>query len=121
MRKFQSITFKTELNNLPLCSYDSEQIQHLLVQLFTNSAEAKKDATITIKSFVKNNSIKIVVEDNGPGIPADLKNDLFNLFKAGKSSYGLFLCRSILDRHRGAIEFIEQPVGTAFEITLPLN
>ncbi|MFO7526949.1 MAG: HAMP domain-containing sensor histidine kinase [Ignavibacteriaceae bacterium] len=121
MKKFQAITFNTELNNLPLCNYDSEQIQHLLVHLFTNSATARKDATITIKAFVKNNSILIMVEDNGPGIPADMRKNLFNLFSVGKTSYGLFLCKSIVERHRGTIHLIEKPSGTSFEITLPLN
>lgn len=121
MKKFQSITFNTELNNLPLCNYDSEQIQHLLVHLFTNSATARKDATITIKAFVKSNSILIMVEDNGPGIPADMRKNLFNLFSVGKTSYGLFLCKSIVERHRGTIQLIEKSSGTTFEITLPLN
>lgn len=121
MKKFQSITFNTELNNLPLCSYDSEQIQHLLVHLFTNSAEARKDATITIKSFVKNNMINILVEDNGPGIATELKGNIFNLFSFGKTSYGLFLCKSIVDRHRGTIKLLDKPVGTSFEISLPIN
>lgn len=121
MKKFQSITFNTELNNLPLCNYDSEQIQHLLVHLFTNSATARKDATITIKAFVKSNSILIIVEDNGPGIPADMRKNLFNLFSVGKTSYGLFLCKSIVERHRGTIQLIEKTSGTTFEITLPLN
>lgn len=120
MKRFQHITFKTELNNLPLCSYDSEQIQHLLVHLFTNSSNAKKDATITIKSFPKNNFIHLLVEDDGPGIPEEIRKNIFNLFNLGKASYGLFLCKSIVDRHRGTIQLIDKPVGTSFEITLPL-
>ncbi len=51
MKKFAGIVFKTEFNSIPLCSYDSEQIQHLLVNLFTNSAEAKKDATYYHKNY----------------------------------------------------------------------
>ena len=121
MKKFQSITFKTELNNLPLCNYDSEQIQHLLVHILTNSAEAKNDATLIIKSFVKDNSINIIVEDDGPGIPIELRKNLFDLFGAGKTSYGLFLCKSIVDRHRGTIQLIEKPAGTSFVIKLPLS
>lgn len=121
MKKFHAITFNTELNNLPLCNYDSEQIQHLLVQLFNNSANAKKDATITIKAFEKDNSIKIIVEDDGPGIPNELRKNLFNLFGTGKASYGLFLCKSIVERHRGTIVLSDKSPGAAFEISLPLN
>lgn len=35
MKKFQLATFHTELTNIPACSFDSEQIQHVLVHLFT--------------------------------------------------------------------------------------
>jgi signal transduction histidine kinase len=61
------------------------------------------------------------VEDDGPGIPEELRKDLFSLFSAGRTKYGLFLSKSIVDRHRGTIQLIEKPVGTSFEITLPLN
>jgi K+-sensing histidine kinase KdpD len=67
MKKYQFATFKTQLNNLPFCNYDSEQIQHLLVHLFTNSVNAKKDVTINIQSLSDEKFVKIIVEDNGPG------------------------------------------------------
>lgn len=121
MKKFYGLTFKTELNNLPLCDYDSEQIQHLLVQLFTNSAEAKKDAVITIRSSTDDGNIKVLVQDDGPGVPKDLKENLFTSFSADKGGYGLFLCKSIIDRHRGEIKLLESDQGTSIEFSIPLN
>lgn len=121
IKKYQFATFKTQLNNLPLCSYDSEQIQHLLVHLFTNSVNAKKDATINIHSFADEKIIKVVIEDNGPGIPDDMKKDLLTSYTPRKNSYGLFLCKSIIDRHNGDIKFVNSEIGTKIEFSIPIS
>lgn len=121
MKKYQFATFKTQLNNLPLCNYDSEQIQHLLVHLFTNSVNAKKDATINIQSSSDEKFIHIIIEDNGPGISEDIKKELFSTYTPKKNSYGLFLCKSIVDRHNGEIRLLDSKVGTKMEILLPIN
>jgi len=121
MKKFHQVVFKTQLNTIPLCNYDSEQIQHLLVHLFTNSVNAKKDATIEITSKSAEGKIILVVEDNGPGIPAEIKKDLFKSYTPKKNNYGLFLCKSIVDRHNGDIRLLETKSGTAIEITIPIE
>ena len=73
LKKFSSVTFKTELNPLPLCDFDPEQIQHLLVHLITNAVDAHKDATITIRSFAANKSNSVEIQDDGPGFRKGLK------------------------------------------------
>jgi signal transduction histidine kinase len=121
MKKYQFATFKTQLNNLPLCNYDSEQIQHLLVHLFTNSVNAKKDTTINIQSSSDDKFIHIIIEDNGPGISEEIKKELFTTYTPKKNSYGLFLCKSIIDRHNGEIRLLDSKVGTKMEVLLPIN
>ena len=121
MKKYQFATFKTQLNSLPLCNYDSEQVQHLLVHLFTNSVNAKKDATINIQSSSDDKFVHIIIEDNGPGISDDIKKELFSTYSPKKNSYGLFLCKSIIDRHNGEIRLLDSKVGAKMEILLPIN
>jgi len=121
IKKYQFATFKTQLNNLPLCSYDSEQIQHLLVHLFTNSVNAKKDVTIVIQSSADEKFINVVIEDNGPGIPEEIKKELLTSYTPRKSSYGLFLCKSIIDKHNGDIKFMDSIIGTTIEFSIPIN
>ncbi len=120
MKKFQYATFKLQLNPIPICNYDSEQIQHLLVHLFTNSINAKKDATIEIISKALDDKIILIVGDNGPGIPAEIRKDLFRSYTPKKNNYGLFLCKSIVDRHNGEIKLLDTNTGTSIEITLPV-
>ena len=120
MKKFNKIIFKTEFNAIPPCNYDSEQIQHLLVQLFTNSADAKPNATILIRSFFENSKIHIVVEDDGPGFPAGNKNSFLELPSSNRVGYGLFLCKSIIDRHNGQIKILDKKKGAAIQVSLPV-
>ncbi len=121
MKKFNLITFKTELNKLPSYKYDSEQIQHLFVHIFTNSAEAKRDAQISIKSHSNDDVITLEIADDGPGFPTEIKEKPFSSSTGKKSGYGLFLCKSIVDRHNGNMEIINSEVGAKIKITFPVN
>ena len=120
MKKFYRIIFKPEFDTIPLCIYDSEQIQHLLVHLFNNSAEARSDAVITIRTSYKDNNVTVEVEDNGPGFPPEIENPFFEVIAAGKTSYGLFLCKSIIDRHNGQIEILRRNPNPIIRFSLPV-
>ncbi len=120
MKQFMKVVFNTEFQSLPVCKYDSEQIQHLLVQLLNNSAKAKEDATITIRTFSDKKNIYVEVEDNGPGFPRDMKNPFYDVLTSNKSSYGLFLCRSIIERHNGKIKILPKSNGASIQFSLPV-
>jgi len=120
MKKFYKIIFKTEFGSLPLCKYDTEQIQHLLVNLYNNAVEARPDATIITRSYFYDNQIFVEVEDNGPGFPADIVNPFNEVVAAKKTSYGLYLCKSIIDRHNGQIKILEREKGVKIQFSLPV-
>ncbi len=120
MKKFYKIFFKTEFNAIPLCNYDSEQIQHLLVHLFNNAAEARNDATLTVRSFYRDNFIYVEVEDNGPGFPDEIENPFYEVIAAGRTSYGLYLCKSIIDRHNGQIKILKRSPSAIIQFSLPV-
>lgn len=119
-KKYYKVVFKTELNAIPLCNYDSEQIQHLLVHLFNNAVEARKDVSIVIRSFYKDNFVHIEVEDNGPGFPTEIENPFYDVIAAGKTSYGLYLCKSIIDRHNGHINILQRRPSAIIQFSLPV-
>lgn len=120
IKKFEKITFKTELNAIPVCHYDSEQVQHLIVNLITNSINNKEDCKITIRTKHENDFILIEVEDNGHGIDSSLHNILFDTPSDKKKGYGLFMCKNIVDLHNGTIEHFNIKNGTLFKIKLPV-
>jgi K+-sensing histidine kinase KdpD len=121
MKKFSKALFKTEFNTIPLCKYDSEQIQHLLVHLYNNSVEAREDATIKSKCYFNNNFVFVEVEDNGPGFPTGTIDPFYEVISAGKTSYGLYLCKSIIDRHNGQIKILKNKPGAIVQFSLPVN
>jgi signal transduction histidine kinase len=120
MKKFSKINFHSEFNTIPLCNYDSEQIQNLLVHIFSNSAEARNDASIMIRTYNKDNKIFVEIEDDGPGIPKEILSSLFDLPAKNRTGYGLFLSKSIIDRHKGEIQLMNNKKGTAIRFTLPV-
>ncbi|MCZ7610740.1 MAG: HAMP domain-containing histidine kinase [Ignavibacterium sp.] len=81
----------------------------------------KKDATINVQSNADDKFIYIQVEDNGPGIPEEIRKNLFQSFAPKDNSYGLFLCKNIVDRHKGKIKLVDSMIGTKLEISLPVT
>lgn len=121
IKTINKITFKTEFNNLPIIKYDSEQVQQLLVHLFTNTAEAKEDATLNIQTFGEKNKVVVVCHDDGPGISKKIVDKIFNPPSPEKPGYGLFLCKSIVDRHDGEIQIAPSEKGIKIIFKLPVS
>jgi signal transduction histidine kinase len=68
--------------------------------------------------------VVVDVADNGPGVPAELSDRIFNPFfttKAKGSGLGLAIVRKIVDAHDGRIDLNSSPeTGTRFRVTLPV-
>ncbi|WP_085904844.1 two-component system sensor histidine kinase NtrB [Kiloniella majae] len=65
----------------------------------------------------------VTIEDNGPGIPGDLHEHLFDPFvstKAGGKGLGLALVSKVIEEHGGVIELESMPRATKFSVSLPL-
>jgi len=66
----------------------------------------------------------ISISDNGPGIPADLKEDIFFplvTHRAQGTGLGLSIAQSLIQQHQGLIECDSQPGLTCFNIYLPME
>jgi K+-sensing histidine kinase KdpD len=96
-------------------------IQHLLVHLITNSSDAKKDATITIRSFVKDNKNCVEIQDDGPGFPEKFRKQPSAVFNLSNGGYGLFLCKSIIEKHKGEIKILHVDKGVSVQFSIPVT
>jgi PAS domain S-box-containing protein len=90
--------------------------------LLRNAAEhAGSDAEVNIRVLVENENLVIVVADNGPGIPEDVRKTLFiRSDPHGERGLGLYLTKQIIIACGGTIELDSSEAGATFRITLPL-
>jgi len=103
--------------------------ENLLVQLFvnliTNAAQAiSSEGHISIWATRRLDRIHIEVEDDGPGIPEEVRNKVFEPFfttkEAGKGSgLGLALCLGIVEKHDGSIS-VESEAGKGTTVMIEL-
>jgi signal transduction histidine kinase len=68
-------------------------------------------------------AVDLVIRDDGPGIPAEVREKIFHPFvttKKGGSGIGLAMARKIVECHHGLIDVTSSPgEGTAFRIRIP--
>ena len=107
---------------------DSKKMDRVLINLINNAVEVLidkeiKPATIKVSSRLKGTSLQIRISDNGPGIPKEIKNDLFKPFitqnKENGTGLGLAIVQQIIDAHNGEISLEPIEQGACFVISLP--
>lgn len=114
--------------DLPLVQCDAAQIEQVLLALIMNAMDAMpQGGNLWLTSFYsgEENAVRIVVRDDGAGIPADILPRIFEPFLTTKETgrgvgLGLAISQSILERHHGRIE-VQSEVGrgTTFTVSLP--
>jgi two-component system, NtrC family, nitrogen regulation sensor histidine kinase NtrY len=111
---------------VPLVRLDVEQIRRVIINLVDNAVEAmdRKGEIVVETQFDRPNGLaRIVVADDGPGIPAAERDKLFLPYYSTKrrgSGLGLAIVRRIIAEHGGNIEVADNnPHGTRFTIELP--
>jgi two-component system nitrogen regulation sensor histidine kinase NtrY len=111
---------------VPLVRLDVEQVRRVIINLVDNAVEAmdRKGEIVVETQFDRPNGLaRIVVADDGPGIPAAERDKLFLPYYSTKrrgSGLGLAIVRRIIAEHGGNIEAADNnPHGTRFTIELP--
>jgi len=95
-----------------------------LVAVLENAAQASPAAsTVRIATRVQGQRAEVVIEDQGPGISAEMLDNLFEPFATDRSTgtgLGLSIASNVIRRHRGDIAAHNRPEGGAcFTIALP--
>jgi PAS domain S-box-containing protein len=105
-------------------------IETVIVNLLLNAADATPpDGTVTlsIRCSADGKAVEIEVRDTGDGLAPELRERVFDPFFTTKgpghgTGLGLTVCRSIVDRHGGAIAIDTPPDGGCrFVVTIPLQ
>jgi two-component system nitrogen regulation sensor histidine kinase NtrY len=110
----------------PLVRLDAEQIRRVIINLVDNAVEAmERKGCILVETRLDaaNSVVRLIVADNGPGIPPAERDKLFLPYYSTKrrgSGLGLAIVRRIIAEHGGSIEVGDNvPRGTRFTIELP--
>ena len=123
--------------SLPSTYVDGDQLLQVFLNLLKNAAEAAGDTrgTIRIRTFYEmslrlrrkdgTGSLPLQVEiiDDGPGLPAEIAQDVFDPFISGRENgtgLGLALVSKIISDHDGWISVDSVPGRTVFRISLPV-
>ncbi|ETX27275.1 two-component system sensor histidine kinase NtrB [Roseivivax isoporae] len=124
--------------SLPLAWGDPDQLLQVLLNLLKNASEAadpSSGGTIRLHTFYEHSfrlrradgsgqslPLQVEVIDDGPGLPPDIKGDIFDPFVSGKENgtgLGLALVSKIVSDHDGWISVDSVPGRTLFRISLP--
>ena len=124
---FSSVTLCARYGaDVPKLSVDPEQLRRVVINLVDNAIEAMdRQGRIDISTGADpaNSVVRIVVADDGPGIPLAERDKLFLPYYSTKqrgSGLGLAIVRRIIAEHGGSIEVGDNaPRGTRFTIELP--
>lgn len=114
--------------DLPPLLVDGVQVVQVLVNLLSNSVQAMaafgQDKRVKIFAGPSASGVEFRVTDNGPGIPQDIRDRIFDPLFTTKAEgegtgLGLALCNRIVMAHGGTIELAPVQTGAEFVITLP--
>jgi signal transduction histidine kinase len=125
----QTITERID-PDLPLVECEPDRIRQILVNLVTNAHEySPENASIQVSARVADDAVQIDVTDDGPGIPKQQMEHIFERFvrgdagmtqRVGGTGLGLAISKSLVELHGGTLG-VESEVGrgSTFTVRLP--
>jgi len=128
-----NVTFSFELDiAMPLIVSSADHLKQVVVNLLKNAAEAleaQADAEIHILTSSQMNLggqhyVEVLIQDNGPGIPAEIYQNLFSANNSGKgeghSGIGLSVANRLISDLGGLVSCKTSGAGTVFQVLLPI-
>ena len=120
--------------SLPALIGDKEHLIQVMLNIVRNATQAMQGkGRIILRTRIarqmtlirRRHRLAILIEiiDNGPGIPADLRDKIFYPLVSGRADghgLGLTLAQDFVSQHHGTIEFDSEPGRTCFSVMLPL-
>jgi nitrogen fixation/metabolism regulation signal transduction histidine kinase len=115
---------------IPKVMADRDQVVQVLTNLIQNGLDAasavRADPRVLVTiGLLPDNKVRVVVRDNGPGVPAEMQERLFEPYATSKekgTGLGLAIAQRIVFEHGGEISYRDAKKGGAvFELWLPIS
>ena len=112
--------------NLPEIKCYPDELNQVWTNLIHNSLHAMQNKGIlTIQTEQQAKNVLVTISDTGLGIPLEAQPKIYDTFFTTKpagegSGLGLGICKRIIDKHQGSIEFTSEPGKTSFTVILPI-
>jgi len=126
--RYKDLAVNMDMQAVPPMQGDGVRIAQVFDNLFSNAIKYAPGSPIHVSLKQKDNNLITAITDQGPGIPQESLPLIFERFyrvrseKATGTGLGLFICKQIIDAHRGKIWAESVPnKGTTFFIDLPIN
>jgi two-component system NtrC family sensor kinase len=127
-----SVAFEVvvEAERLPACRIGPQALAVVLLNLMLNAEQALArvpDARIRVRLTHASGRITVIVQDNGPGVPHDVRAHIFEpFFTTGRPGatlgLGLPVSRHLAEQHDGYLVLVDAPPpGARFELGLPAS
>ncbi|MGZ4865781.1 MAG: ATP-binding protein [Candidatus Angelobacter sp.] len=118
------------VSGLPQVMLDQDLCDQVFTNLFMNACEAmgEEGGDLRVRLHATNEKtgeggVVVEIEDSGPGVPPELKEQIFNPFVTTKKSgvgLGLAIVSKIVDAHGGSLKLVSEPGhGACFRIEFP--
>jgi two-component system, NtrC family, sensor histidine kinase HydH len=118
-------------SGLPQIMLDEDLCDQVFTNLFMNACEAMGEQGGELRVRLRasdekgrENGVVVEIEDSGPGVPPELKEQIFNPFVTTKKSgvgLGLAIVSKIVDAHGGSLKLVSEPGhGACFRVEFPV-
>jgi signal transduction histidine kinase len=115
-------------NDVPEVPIYPDELGQVWTNMIGNAVQAMGESgrlTVSIANG-KPGYVEVSINDNGPGIPAEIQKRIFEPFFTTKpqgqgTGLGLDISRKIIEKHQGEVRVESQPGSTTFTVSLPVN
>jgi signal transduction histidine kinase len=120
--RMHKVTVRTD-EGLPRVRGDRQKLTQVVVNLLRNALQATAGGRVSVEATRDGDRVVLAVEDEGPGVPPAVRENLFKPFVSSKSEgglgMGLYMAKLIADSHHGEIAVVDRPTGgSRFEVRL---
>ncbi len=113
----------------PIVFFDKDKLEKIFTNLLGNAFKyTPEQGTVSVNITAEENRLRLVVEDNGPGIPKKELDKVFDRFYQVEgtedkgSGIGLALVKELVELYRGQISVSSEPgKGSRFRVSLPMD